>query len=343
MARKERLVHSKLYPGWSARENYVSAAASLSPLLRFLRWLIRCVVFLFRVKRRRERGPRVRVMKVHVSSIARFLKTKETFLFMLMSFLLFLSQFLKRAFPHRWRDLRSHLRRSPTHRLPTHSPAPTWHSHTQSHTWRTPSCPRPAPPLRWTLRRRPPRRWPHRPLRLQHTLSTHTPRTAPTCPLTASSCSRSPSPRNLTEPPTPPTRTLAPQDPPRRRRPQTRPPPHLSWLPPGVHPLLIYLLLFLPFSLSPFLPHLLPPLRRRRRAPTVPWLSHSSSPPEEPISCEEGFLLHRSKYKKQNNEIDVICTYFWCCKWWAFFFTFLKIDYHTLYSLKTNDLVNIWL
>lgn len=29
MARKERLVHSKLYPGWSARENYVSAAAPL--------------------------------------------------------------------------------------------------------------------------------------------------------------------------------------------------------------------------------------------------------------------------------------------------------------------------
>lgn len=29
MARKERLVHSKLYPGWSARENYVSAAAAV--------------------------------------------------------------------------------------------------------------------------------------------------------------------------------------------------------------------------------------------------------------------------------------------------------------------------
>lgn len=28
MARKERLVHSKLYPGWSARDNYVSASAS---------------------------------------------------------------------------------------------------------------------------------------------------------------------------------------------------------------------------------------------------------------------------------------------------------------------------
>lgn len=27
MARKERLVHSKLYPGWSARDNYVSTAA----------------------------------------------------------------------------------------------------------------------------------------------------------------------------------------------------------------------------------------------------------------------------------------------------------------------------
>lgn len=24
MARKERLLHSKLYPGWSARDNYVS-------------------------------------------------------------------------------------------------------------------------------------------------------------------------------------------------------------------------------------------------------------------------------------------------------------------------------
>lgn len=27
MARKERLVHSKLYPGWSARDNYVSAGS----------------------------------------------------------------------------------------------------------------------------------------------------------------------------------------------------------------------------------------------------------------------------------------------------------------------------
>lgn len=32
MARKERLVHSKLYPGWSARDNYVSAGASLVPV-----------------------------------------------------------------------------------------------------------------------------------------------------------------------------------------------------------------------------------------------------------------------------------------------------------------------
>lgn len=30
LARKERLLHSKLYPGWSARDNYVSPAAACS-------------------------------------------------------------------------------------------------------------------------------------------------------------------------------------------------------------------------------------------------------------------------------------------------------------------------
>lgn len=74
MARKERLVHSKLYPGWSARENYVSAAAAallgaaaerrpVTDLMRF--------DFFCRVKRRRERGRRVRVMKVKISSAVR--------------------------------------------------------------------------------------------------------------------------------------------------------------------------------------------------------------------------------------------------------------------------------
>lgn len=212
---------------------------------------------------------------------------------MLMSFLLCLSQVLKRASPHSWRDLPSRPRRSPTHRLHTHSPAPTWRSHTQSHTWRTLSCPKPAPPPRWILRRHQPRHWPPPPLLQRHTPSTHTPQTAVTCLLTASSCSRSPSPRNLTEPPTPPTRTPALQDPPHRRHPPTRPPPHRSWLPPGVHPLLIYLLLFLPFSRSPSLPRLLPLLRHQRWVPMVPWLS---SPPEEPISCEDQFLHHRSRY-----------------------------------------------
>lgn len=73
MARKERLVHSKLYPGWSARDNYVSAGASLVPvpllwgsastdgkLTEFFGSLFCC-----RVKRRRGRGPRVKLsMKV---------------------------------------------------------------------------------------------------------------------------------------------------------------------------------------------------------------------------------------------------------------------------------------
>lgn len=77
MARKERLVHSKLYPGWSARENYVCAAADV-----FMATNARppttnmCFAFLCRVRRRRERGPRVRVMKVNHSSFVRCVITR---------------------------------------------------------------------------------------------------------------------------------------------------------------------------------------------------------------------------------------------------------------------------
>lgn len=70
MARKERLVHSKLYPGWSARENYVSAAA---PLLTERRPTTHplCSDSPCRVKRRRGRGPRARVTKVSVFPVPR--------------------------------------------------------------------------------------------------------------------------------------------------------------------------------------------------------------------------------------------------------------------------------
>lgn len=73
MARKERLVHSKLYPGWSARENYVSAAASLliAAAERRPTTDLMCFDFFCRVKRRKERGPRVRAMKVNVSLVVR--------------------------------------------------------------------------------------------------------------------------------------------------------------------------------------------------------------------------------------------------------------------------------
>lgn len=73
MARKERLVHSKLYPGWSARENYVSAAAAvlIATDVRPPATERMCFVSLCRVRRRRERGPRVRVMKVNDSSFVR--------------------------------------------------------------------------------------------------------------------------------------------------------------------------------------------------------------------------------------------------------------------------------
>lgn len=70
MARKERLVHSKLYPGWSARENYVSAAAPLLTQRRSTTHLVRFDSFR-RVKRRRGRGPRARAMKASVFSVPR--------------------------------------------------------------------------------------------------------------------------------------------------------------------------------------------------------------------------------------------------------------------------------
>ncbi len=79
LARKERLLHSKLYPGWSARDNYVSTAACLHRCGINTFTLVadlstssttdqlisdckaQCVLFLCRVKRRRERGRRVKL------------------------------------------------------------------------------------------------------------------------------------------------------------------------------------------------------------------------------------------------------------------------------------------
>lgn len=99
MARKERLVHSKLYPGWSARDNYVSTAAlwqllhhhkSFISLHWWLKWLtegipaahVKLMVFVSvcRVKRRRERGPRViLLLKVRLFWIFFFLVILDIF------------------------------------------------------------------------------------------------------------------------------------------------------------------------------------------------------------------------------------------------------------------------